>query len=126
MAASFVEGQETVATEAVPPFLHVTFAVAPAAMLAMPPKSHVLGAAGAHLGGLVIQAHLAETLLMPAWRKRKGSKFATAAPKRVALMFRMTAITKHLVSTELEKRFVARLRTQVVQQCDLAQTIFLN
>ena len=81
-------------SDAFPPFLHLMVPVSPAAMVAMPSKSHVLGSAEAHFGGLVIQAHLADTLLMPACKKRTGIKFASAAPNTVAAMPRMTAITK--------------------------------
>ena len=94
MAAELLEGQATVATDAFPPFLHLMVPVSPAAMVAMPSKSHVLGSAEAHFGGLVIHAHLADTLLMPACKKRTGIKFASAAPNTVAAMPRMAAITK--------------------------------
>ena len=105
-------GQLTGETEGVPPFLHVTVPAVPAAIVAWPSKSQVSGAAEAHLGGLVIQAHLAETLLMPTCKKRNGSMFATTAPKRVAEMLRRTAMTKHLVSAELEgtKQSATRLQ----------------
>ena len=81
-------------SDAFPPFLHLMVPVSPAAMVAMPSKSHVLGSAEAHFGGLVIHAHLADTLLMPACKKKTGIKFASAAPNTVAAMPRMTAITK--------------------------------
>ena len=96
VAAELLEGQVTVATDAVPPSLQVTVPVAPAAIVASPSKSQVLGDAEAHFGGLVIQAHLADTLLTLAWRKKTGSKFATAAPNTVATMLRLTAIASSL------------------------------
>ena len=103
VAFSLLMGQLTVETEGVPPILQVTVPALPAAIVAWPLKSQVSGVTEAHLGGLVIQAHLAETLLMPACKKRNGSMFASTAPKRVAEILRMMAMMKHSVSAELER-----------------------
>ena len=80
------------ATDGVSPFLQVTFPVSPAAMVALPSKSHMSGAAPSHSGSLAGHIHAADTPLVPPCKKRKGIMLATAAPNTVATMLRIIAM----------------------------------